>query len=252
MRYPRNMQGYGGRPPAADWPGGAQRRRAVRPELRGGRRELASCTATPPPRRSCPRSPAPQPWPGQRHWNMESIYEYGARAGFWRLHELFTARDVPVTIYGVASALARSPAQVAAMQEAGWEIASPRAEVGRLPRRQPRGRGRRHGRGDPAAHRGQRASGRAAGTPAAARSTPSISSTEEGGFDYVSDTYDDDLPYWREHDGRQQLIIPYTLDANDMRFAIRAGLHTTATTSTPTSRTASTCSTRRARPARRR
>ena len=65
------------------------------------------------------------PWPGQRHWNMESIYEYGARAGFWRLHRPASPRsDIPVTIYGVATALARSPAQVAAMQDAGWEIAS--------------------------------------------------------------------------------------------------------------------------------
>ena len=64
------------------------------------------------------------PWPGMRHWNMESIYEYGARAGFWRLHRMFTEADVPVTVYGVATALARSPDQVAAMQEAGWEIAS--------------------------------------------------------------------------------------------------------------------------------
>ncbi len=63
-----------------------------------------------------------QPWPGQRHWNMESIYEYGARAGFWRLHRLLS--DLPVTVYGVATALARAPEQVAAMKAAGWEIAS--------------------------------------------------------------------------------------------------------------------------------
>ena len=64
------------------------------------------------------------PIPGQRHMGMESIYEYGARAGFWRLHRLFTAAQVPVTVYGVATALARSPEQVAAMQNADWEIAS--------------------------------------------------------------------------------------------------------------------------------
>ena len=62
------------------------------------------------------------PWPGLRHWNMESIYEYGARAGIWRLHRMFTGANVPVTVYGVASALARSPDQVEAMQSAGWEI----------------------------------------------------------------------------------------------------------------------------------
>ncbi len=65
-----------------------------------------------------------QPWPGQRHWNMESIYDYGARAGFWRLHRLFTQRGLAVTVYGVTTALARSPEQVAAMKSADWEIAS--------------------------------------------------------------------------------------------------------------------------------
>src|SRR4029453_19624109 len=59
-----------------------------------------------------------QPWPGQRHMNMESIYEYGARAGFWRLHRIFTAARVPVTVFGVATALARAPHQVKAMQAA--------------------------------------------------------------------------------------------------------------------------------------
>ena len=65
-----------------------------------------------------------QPWPGQRHANMESIYEYGSRVGFWRLWRLFSERNVPVTVFGVASALARNPRAVAAMNEAGWEIAS--------------------------------------------------------------------------------------------------------------------------------
>ena len=64
------------------------------------------------------------PWPNQRHWNMESIYEYGARSGFWRIFDLFTEYDIPVTVYGIATALARSPEQVYAMQSANWEIAS--------------------------------------------------------------------------------------------------------------------------------
>ena len=125
-----------------------------------------------------------QPWPGQRHWNMESIYEYGARAGFWRLRDLFVARGVPVTVYGVATALARSPDQVAAMQEAGWEIASHGLQMDRLP--QPH----RPRRSAPTSPR------RSASTP---RSTgerpqrlvhrphlaprPSTSSAEAGGFD---------------------------------------------------------------------
>ena len=95
-------------------------------------------------------------WPGQRHWNMESIYEYGARAGFWRLWRLFTSRKVPVTVYGVATALARSPEQTAAMKEAGWEIASHGLkwiEYKDVPEghRAPASR-----RGDPPPHRGDR------------------------------------------------------------------------------------------------
>ena len=123
MRYPRNMQGYGGRPPFADWPGGANV--AVQVVLNyeeGGENCLLHGDAAS--EAFLSEIPGAQPWPGQRHWNMESVYEYGARAGFWRLHHLLTSRAVPVTVYGVATALARSPAQLAAMQEAGWEIAS--------------------------------------------------------------------------------------------------------------------------------
>ena len=121
MRYPRNMQGYGGTPPNADWPGGAKV--AVSLVLNyeeGGENSILHGDAAS--EGFLSEIPGAAPWPGQRHWNMELVYEYGARAGFWRLHRLL--RDLPVTIYGVASALARSPAQVAAMQDAGWEIAS--------------------------------------------------------------------------------------------------------------------------------
>ena len=120
-RYPRNMQGYGGKPPAADWPGGA--RIAVQFVLNyeeGGENSVLHGDAAS--EAFLSEINGAQPWPGMRHWNMESIYEYGARAGFWRLHRLM--RDLPVTIYGVATALARSPEQVAAMKAAGWEIAS--------------------------------------------------------------------------------------------------------------------------------
>ena len=122
-RYPRDMIGYGPRAPAVQWPGGA--RVAISLVLNyeeGGENnilhgddgseaflsDIAGAAA----------------WPGRRHWNMESLYDYGARAGFWRLHRLFTDMGIPVTIYGVTSALARNPEQVAAMQSAGWEIAS--------------------------------------------------------------------------------------------------------------------------------
>ena len=221
QRYPRNMQGYGGRPPAADWPGGA--RVAVQFVLNyeeGGENCVLHGDAAS--EAFLSEITGAQPWAGMRHWNMESIYEYGARAGFWRVHEMFTSRKIPVTIYGVATALARSPAQVTAMQEAGWEIAShglkwvehrdmPREEEAR----QIAEAIRLHTEvtGEPP---------RGWYTGRCSVNTVDLVS-ETGVFDYISDTYDDDLPYWREHAGREQLIIPYTLDANDMRFAISAG-----------------------------
>jgi OHCU decarboxylase len=164
------------------------------------------------------------PWVGQRHWNMESIYEYGARAGFWRLHRMFTEADVPVTVYGVASALARSPDQVAAMQEAGWEIASHGLKWIDY-RDYAADDERRHMEEAIRLHRevtGVRPTGWYTGRTSV--NTVRLAA-EEGGFDYVSDTYDDELPYWFEHEDRAQLIIPYTLDANDMRFATPQGFN---------------------------
>jgi OHCU decarboxylase len=162
------------------------------------------------------------PWPGQRHWNMESIYEYGARAGFWRLHRMLGA--LPVTVYGVATALARAPEQVAAMKAAGWEIASHGLkwiDYRDTPREQERA--------DLLAaiklHRevtGERPYGLYTGRTSM-NSVPLAA--EEGGFAYIADTYDDDLPYWREFGDRDQLIVPYTLDANDMRFATPQGFN---------------------------
>jgi len=122
-RYPRNMIGYGPRAPDAGWPGGA--RIAISVVLNyeeGGENNILHGDAGS--EAFLSDIAGASPWPGQRHWNMESLYDYGARAGFWRLHRLFTAQSLPVTVYGVASALARSPEQVAAMQAAGWEIAS--------------------------------------------------------------------------------------------------------------------------------
>ena len=156
--------------------------------------------------------PDAQPWPGQRHWNMESVYEYGARAGFWRLRDLFVSRGVPVTVYGVATALARSPAQVAAMQDAGWEIASHGLKWIDY---------RDHSREAETADIDEaiRLHTEVTGEPPSGWYTGRTSvhtvelASEAGSFDWISDTYDDDLPYWREHGGRQQLIIPYSLES---------------------------------------
>jgi putative urate catabolism protein len=167
-----------------------------------------------------------QPWPGQRHWNMESIYEYGARAGFWRLWRLFTERKVPLTIYGVATALMRSPDQVQAMKEASWEIASHGLkwiEHKDMPEEEERKTIKEAIR----IHRevtGERPLGWYTGR-CSMNTTKLV--MEEGGFLYSSDDYCDDLPYWiKKPDGGKHLIIPYTLDANDMRFATAQGFNT--------------------------
>ena len=219
-RYPRNMIGYGANPPDAAWPGGAKI--AVSLVLNyeeGGENCVLHGDAASEAFLSDIAGAAM--WPGQRHWNMESIYEYGARAGFWRLHRLFTGMDIPVTIYGVATALARSPEQVAAMKDAGWEIAShglkwvehkdmPEEEE----RRQIAEAIRLH-----TEVTGSRPTGWYTGRC----SLNTVRLTAEQGFDWISDTYDDDLPYWIEAGGRDQLVIPYTLEANDMRFATAPG-----------------------------
>ena len=165
------------------------------------------------------------PWPGQRHWNMESIYEYGARSGFWRLHRLFTKMKIPVTVYGVTSALARSPEQVQAMQDADWEIASHGLKwiehkdmPAEVERAQIQEAIKLHQRVT-----GQRPCGWYTGR--CSENTVRLVSNE-GGFDYISDSYADDLPYWIDIDGHDQLIIPYTLDTNDMRFATAQGFST--------------------------
>ena len=121
--YPRDMKGYGRAIPDPRWPGAAFI--AVQFVLNyeeGGENAIIHGDAAS--EAFLSEIVGAQPWPGQRHWNMESIYEYGARAGFWRLWRIFTARDVPLTVYGVATALMRSPDQTDAMKEAGWEIAS--------------------------------------------------------------------------------------------------------------------------------
>ena len=122
-RYPRDFRGHGATPPDTAWPDDA--RIAVQFVLNyeeGGENCLLHGDAAS--EAFLSEIVGAAPWPGQRHWNMESIYDYGARAGFWRLHRLFTGADIPVTVYGVASALARAPEQVEAMKDAGWEIAS--------------------------------------------------------------------------------------------------------------------------------
>jgi len=165
-----------------------------------------------------------QPLAGVRHMNMESIYEYGSRAGFWRLHRMFSDRQIPVTVYGVAMALARNPEAVAAMLAANWEIAShgwrwiDYQYVGEEAERE-------HLEKAIAIHTqvtGSRPLGWYTG-----RTSPHSRRlvVEAGGFLYDADSYADDLPYWVHDYGKPHLVIPYTLDNNDMRFATNQGFN---------------------------
>lgn len=216
-RYTRDMIGYGPDRPDARWPGGAKI--AVQFVLNyeeGGENNVLHGDGGS--EGFLSDIPGAQPWPGMRHWNMESIYEYGSRAGFWRLHRLFTQRNLPLTIYGVASALARSPEQVEAMKDAGWEIASHGLkwiEHRDMPAEEERAQIaeaiRLHTEVTGEAPQGWY-------TGRCSMNTVDLVA-ETGQFAYISDTYDDDLPYWKQVHGRDQLIIPYTLEANDMRFA---------------------------------
>ena len=223
-RYPRDMTGYGARPPVAPWPNGAKI--AVQFVLNyeeGGENCILHGDAAS--EAFLSEITGAQPWPGQRHLNMESIYDYGARAGFWRVHRILG--DIPVTVYGVATALARSPEQVAAMKASGWEIASHGLkwiEHKDMPEDEERAQIREaiqlHTEVTGEAPRGWY-------TGRCSMNTVDLAAAE-GEFAYIADSYADDLPYWIRAGGKDQLIVPYTMDCNDMRFAIQAGFATGA------------------------
>lgn len=222
-RYVRDMKGYGSSPPDAAWPDNA--RIAVQFVINyeeGSENCLLHGDAQS--EAFLSEIVGAANWPNQRHWNMESLYEYGARAGFWRLHRMFTAAEVPATVYGVATALARAPSQVAAMKDAGWEIASHGykwIEYKDFSLEQER----EHLHAAIKLHTevtGERPRGFYLGR--ASMHTVPLSASE-GGFDYISDAYADDLPYWIDVDGKPQLVVPYSLDCNDMRFAAVQGFN---------------------------
>jgi OHCU decarboxylase len=220
-RYPRDFRGHGPTPPDARWPGGAKIAVSIVLNYEeGGENNILHGDAQSEAFLSDIAGAAP--WPGQRHWNMESLYDYGARSGFWRLHRLFTGMDISVTVYGVTTALARNPEQVAAMKSAGWEIAS-------------------HGL-KWVDHRDMTEAEEAAQIAESFRLHEEVVGEAPQGWytgrcsmntvrltaetrrlAWISDTYDDDLPYWREYGDHDQLVIPYTLEANDMRFATAPG-----------------------------
>lgn len=221
--YPRDLVGYGRTPPDPKWPGGAHCAvQFVVNYEEGG--ESSILDGDPASESLLSEIVGAQPWPGQRNMNMESLYEYGSRAGFWRLWRMFTERNMPVTVYGVALAMQRNPEAVAAMKEAGWEIASHGLRWLEY-KDFSEDDERRHIAECVRIHTevtGSRPLGIYQGKP-------SINTLrlvmEEGGFVYSADSYADELPYWVEGPNGPHLIVPYTLDANDMRFATPQGFN---------------------------
>jgi putative urate catabolism protein len=221
--YPRDLVGYGPNPPHADWPGGA--RIALQFVLNyeeGG--ENCVLHGDPASEAFLSEIVSAQPLQGVRHISMEQIYEYGSRVGVWRLLRLFERKKVPLTVYAVAMAAERHPQVIKAMVEAGHEIAS---------------HGYRWinyqyvGEDTERLHlkKAVQILTQVAGTPPlgwyTGRTSPNTRRlvAEHGGFLYDADDYNDDLPYWALVEGKAQLIVPYTLDANDMRFAAVQGFN---------------------------
>lgn len=220
--YPRDMLGYGRRPPHPRWPNDARLALQIVVNYEEGAEnsvlhgdtasetflsEIIGAAAFP-----------------MRHLSMESLYEYGSRAGFWRLYRILTARRLPVTVFGVAMALQRNPEAVAAMLAADYEIAShgwrwisyqcldetTEREHIRL-----------------AVETIRKLTGASPLGWYTGRDSPNTRRlvVEHGGFLYDADSYADDLPYWVEVHGRPHLVVPYTLDTNDMRFATAQGFN---------------------------
>ena len=222
-KYPRNMIGYGSKNINVIWPNNA--RIAVQIVL-NYEEGAENCVLNGDKNSEVFLSEiiGAQPVKG-RHINMESLYEYGSKRGFWRLHDLFQEKKIPITIFGVGMALERNPEICKAIIDADYEVAS-------------------HGwrwidyqnisKSEEKKHMnlaiksikkifGERPLGWYTG-----RCSPNTRDLviDEGGFLYDSDSYSDDLPYWEIRNKKKQLIIPYTLDNNDMRFVANQGFNT--------------------------
>src|SRR5258705_11653892 len=215
-RYPRDLHGYGRNPPDPGWPGGATVavQFVVKFEEGGENNILHGDAAS---EAFLSDVLGAKPWPGQRHANIESMFEYGSRAGFWRLWRIFTERKLPTAVFGVATALQRNPQVVAAMKEAGWDIAShslrwvdhkdmseaeERAEIADAIRIHTEVTGQRP-----------------LGWYTGRSSINTVKLVMQAwGFLYSCDSYADDLPYWVKGPAGPHLIIPHNLHANHMRF----------------------------------
>lgn len=217
--YPRDMVGYGRNPPDPRWPGGAllalnivvnYEEGGESNVLHGDPQSVAFLTEH-----------ITTPTVGRRALTAESLWEFGSRVGFWRVWRALSLRKLATTCYGVTMALGRNPEAVAAMNEAGWEIAS---------------HGLRWNIDAPEEEAGERAEiaetlrlhAEITGAPALGWYNRSSARTyrllsEHGGLLYFADNYADELPFWADIGGTPELFVPYTLEANDMRFAVPGG-----------------------------
>jgi len=221
-QHPRDFYGYGASPPNPKWPNGARLAVQIVMNYEEGS-EYAIGEGDGVSETYLTEVPGATLGPNKRDLIVESVYEYGSRVGFWRLMRMFAERDLAITVFGAALALERNPAAAEAIAQAGHEVcchgwrwigfqnmdeAEERAQMQRAVESLTRTVGER---------------------PYGwyCRYAPSINTrrlvVEAGGFLYDSDAYNDDLPYWTRVSGRPHLVIPYTLDNNDMKFSVAPG-----------------------------
>lgn len=219
--YPRDLVGYADTPPDPKWPSGAKLaiQFVINYEEGGENSILHGDEGS----ESMLAEDPTLPFIGKRNISVESQYEYGSRAGFWRLHRMFTSRNLPVTVFGVTTALAKNPRAVAAMKQAGWEIASHGlkwinyAHMSEVEERHQIAESiRLHEEVVGEKPRGWYTGRMTANTRRLLH--------ELGDFAYDSDSFADDLPYWTTETGTPQLVVPYALDSNDVRYLNSLGL----------------------------
>lgn len=220
----RDLVGYGMQPPDPRWPNGARVALSfVLNYEEGG--ENTPLEGDPASEAFLHEVVGAPPTQGRRNLNTESMFEFGSRVGFWRVHDIFTTQGLPLTVFAVGQALERNPDAARAMIEAGWEVASHGwrwIDYGEMSEAEERAH----------LHRAIEAIERACGirpvgwyTGRGTEATRRLV-VEEGGFLYDSDSYADELPYWVEVEGRDHLVIPYTLDSNDFKFLLPNGFVT--------------------------
>jgi putative urate catabolism protein len=220
----RDLIGYGASPPDAQWPNGARLALSfVLNYEEGG--ENTPLEGDPASEAFLHEVVGAPPTIGRRNLNTESMFEYGSRAGFWRIHRIFTSHGLPLTVYGVGQAIERNPDAARAMVDAGWEVASHGyrwIDYMEMPEEEEREHIRL----------AIEAIEKTTGQRPVGWYTGRISDNtrrlvvEAGGFLYDSDSYADELPYWVEVAGQSHLVIPYTLDANDFKFMLLNGFAT--------------------------